>query len=159
PPAAAGTAVSSQTAGDCQRNQCDGSGSVASVPDDSDVPVDGNQCTNDVCTNCVPSNPPSAPHSACSQSGGSLCDGAGNCVSCLAASDCPGVDTECSVRTCTAGACGVAYTAAGTPVSGQSPGDCHVNVCDGAGNTVSAIDNSDAPADDGNVCTSEACIG
>ena len=40
-----------------------------------------------------------------------MCDGAGSCVACLVAADCPGQDTECQQRTCGAGACGLTYAA------------------------------------------------
>jgi hypothetical protein len=77
-----GTPIASQVPGDCKENECDGNGSVLSnVVHDSDLPVDGNQCTNDVCTNGVPSNPSSASGTSCTQNGGTACDGAGTCVS------------------------------------------------------------------------------
>ena len=41
---------------------------------------------------------------------------------CTVPADC-GADTECQVRTCVANACGLSFTAAGTPVSAQSAGD------------------------------------
>src|SRR5262249_48145633 len=55
--AQAGTALTTQTAGDCQRLQCNGTGGTAQVADNSDLPVDNNPCTDDVCTSGVPSNP------------------------------------------------------------------------------------------------------
>jgi hypothetical protein len=76
----AGTPVTTQTTGDCQVNQCNGAGATVSVADNADVPVDGNQCTDDVCTAGVPSNPPKAPSTACNQAGGSVCNGNGACV-------------------------------------------------------------------------------
>jgi hypothetical protein len=155
----AGTPVGAQTTGDCRRNQCDGSGNVVSAIDDSDLPVDGLQCTLDVCTDGVPSNPPATAGTTCSQGGGAFCDGSGLCVQCLGANDCPGSDTECGVRTCTAGVCGMSHTAAGTPVAAQTAGDCRRDVCDGAGSVVTEPDNNDLPADDGNQCTQDVCIG
>lgn len=77
---AAGTVLASQTAGDCKIRQCDGAGNVVVVNDNADVPVDGIQCTNDVCTSGVPSNPPAVAGTVCSQNGGTRCDGSGNCV-------------------------------------------------------------------------------
>ena len=77
---------------------------------------------------------------------------------CLTASQCPGVDTDCQTRTCTSGACGFSFTANGTMVGSQLPGDCKRIVCDGAGGTMNVPDNADLPADDGNQCTSEVCI-
>ncbi|MBX5481230.1 MAG: lamin tail domain-containing protein [Myxococcaceae bacterium] len=156
--AAEGTPVSTQTPGDCQVAQCDGAGAVVSVADNSDLPVDdGIECTDEVCTAGVPSHPAKPVDTACSQNGGSFCDGAGACVACNTADQCPGTDTECQTRTCTAGVCGFSYAAAGTQVSAQTPGDCQVAQCDGAGAVVSVADNSDLPADDGIECTDEVC--
>ncbi|MCC6555619.1 MAG: hypothetical protein IT372_21870 [Polyangiaceae bacterium] len=153
---AAGFVVSTQAPGDCQVNQCDGAGAVVSVADDADVPADANQCTDDICVAGVPSNPDTAAGASCDQSGGHYCDGAGSCVECLDAATCPGQDTECQQRTCISNACGVGFTAAGTPVSSQTAGDCHRNECDGAGAETNAIDDNDVPVD-GNECTDDVC--
>ncbi len=153
---AAGTPTTMQTAGDCKKNVCDGMGNVVSQTDNTDVPVDGNPCTSDVCTAGVPSNPPVAAGTMCSAMGGAVCNATGMCVGCNTASDCPGQDTDCKHRTCTAGACGSAFTAAGTPTSMQTAGDCKKNVCDGMGNVVSQTDDTDVPVD-GNACTSDVC--
>ena len=154
----AGTVTSTQTQGDCQVNQCDGAGNVVSVASNGDVPADdGNACTSEVCNNGVPSHPAVPVNTPCSQGGGSFCSAAATCVQCNAPAQCPGSDTECQARTCVAGACGSNKTPAGTPTSAQTPGDCHQNQCDGNGNTMSAIDNTDVPADDGNPCTAEVC--
>ena len=64
--------VPTQTTGDCKQNQCDGAGTTVVVNLDTDVPVDGNQCTNDVCASGTPSNPPSAILTSCNQSGGTV---------------------------------------------------------------------------------------
>jgi hypothetical protein len=85
-----------------------------------------------------------------------VCDGDGNCVACLVPADCPGVDTECSQRTCESNQCGVDHTQAGTPLASQTIGDCHVLQCDGAGGTESVVDDGDA--DDGNACTTDSCL-
>lgn len=75
--APAGTPVTMQTPNDCQLNQCDGMGVEITGNDDTDVPVDGNDCTDDVCTSGVPSNPPSPVGTMCSTG---VCDGTGSCV-------------------------------------------------------------------------------
>ncbi|MBI5534687.1 MAG: TonB-dependent receptor [Deltaproteobacteria bacterium] len=152
----AGTATSSQTAGDCHQNQCDGNGNIVNAIFNSDVPVDANQCTSDVCTAGVPSNPNSALNTACSQGGGSFCNGGGVCVQCNAATQCAGTDTECHQRTCNSNTCGVFNTPSGTATSSQTAGDCHQNQCDGNGNIVNAIDNADVPVD-ANECTDNVC--
>jgi hypothetical protein len=76
-----GTPTVSQIAGDCQTLQCDGSGNIVSVADNSDFPDDGNQCTSDVCVSGVSSHIPQPTGTACSQNGGNICNGSGNCVS------------------------------------------------------------------------------
>ena len=63
---AKGTALTAQTTGDCKTAQCDGAGGIEYVAAASDLPNDGKECTDDVCTGTVASNPPksSAPFSA-----------------------------------------------------------------------------------------------
>ncbi|MEP7122631.1 MAG: plastocyanin/azurin family copper-binding protein [Byssovorax sp.] len=153
---AAGVAVAAQTAGDCLAKQCDGAGSVHTVPDNTDLPVDSNECTGDVCTLGVPSNPPTSSGSVCTTPGNTLCDGAGKCVQCTVPTTCPGVDGECQVRTCTAGVCGIALTPAGTAAATQIAGDCMANKCDGAGASKPVVDDLDLP-DDSNPCTNDVC--
>jgi hypothetical protein len=145
-----------QTAGDCQQKQCDGSGNTISVADDTDTPDDGNDCTTDACAAGVPSSANKAMYAPCAQSGGSICDGSGDCVSCIDATDCGGTSTTCHTITCLSGACGSHDAAPGTVVL-SAAGDCHQSQCDGAGNTSSVIDDTDVPADDGSDCTSEIC--
>ena len=110
---AAGTATTAQTASDCQKNQCDGAGTIVPVADNTDVPGDSNQCTADVCTAGAPSHPPVASGAMCSQNGGTTCDGAGLCVG--AAATCSdgiknGAETgvDCGGGTCPA--CGIGST-------------------------------------------------
>ena len=79
--APAGTPVASQTPGDCRAAVCDGTGNVATVRDDSDRPDDGNQCTADACIAGVPGFTMAPYGTACSQAGGTICNGAGVCVS------------------------------------------------------------------------------
>ncbi|HVY49224.1 MAG TPA: hypothetical protein VHB21_25210, partial [Minicystis sp.] len=89
-------------------------------------------------------------------SGGGDTGGAGGGVMCALPSDCPGSDTECAQRTCTAGQCGVTYASAGTPLMEQTPGDCLQTVCDGAGSSHDVPEDTDI-GDDGNDCTSDGC--
>ncbi len=76
---AAGTPTSSQTAGDCNVNECDGTGGTTPVADNSDLPDDGNVCTNDLCIGGVPSNQPLADGTTCNAGGGNRCE-SGSCV-------------------------------------------------------------------------------
>ena len=128
-------------------NTCNGTGSIVPGADDTDLPVDGAECTTDVCTAGVPSNPPTASGTACTM-GGTVCSGSGACVECLTASTCPGQDTDCKARTCTAGVCGFGNAADGTVTSTQTAGDCLENQCDGNGFSKFVFKNTDVPADD-----------
>jgi hypothetical protein len=154
---AAATAVAAQTAGDCQVSQCDGNGHTVVVPDNTDLPVDGNLCTGDVCTAGVPSNPALAAGTACG--GLNKCDGAGHCVQCVTAADCPGQDTACETRTCSAtGVCGLDRLQSGTPIAAQIAGDCAIIECDANGAETTVVDDADLPVD-GNACTADVCTG
>jgi hypothetical protein len=57
---------------------------------------------------------------------------------------------------CTAGACGFSFAAAATPVLPETPHDCKMQQCDGAGNIVSVAYDADLPVD-GNACTADVC--
>jgi hypothetical protein len=52
----------------------------------------------------------------------------------------------------------MAFAATDTVVRTQTAGDCRSNRCDGAGNVVSSIDDTDVFVD-GNTCTTDACTG
>jgi hypothetical protein len=77
-----------------------------------------------------------------------------NCGRCGNA--CPGADTECGRRTCADGVCGTAYVMVGTRTMAQTPRDCRVTVCDGAGGFANRMDDADPPVD-GNACTDDVC--
>src|SRR4029079_15045737 len=111
----------------------------------------------ETCNAGVPGHPVRPIDFPCNQGGGQVCSFQGTCVQCNTSSQCPGSNTDCQTRTCSANTCGISFAPPGTPTSSQAPGDCHQNQCDGSGNIVNAVDNSDLPADDGNQCTSEAC--
>ena len=150
-----GSAVASQTTGDCQLIICDGAGEVIVVPNDADVSDDGNPCTVDICIAGAPSHPAAAQGTSCGA--GLACDSQGACVGCLADADC-GASTACVAHHCTAGTCVDDNTPSGTgDPGGQTAGDCQKLVCDGFGGTASAPDDTDA--DDGHPCTLDACSG
>jgi hypothetical protein len=150
--------VLTQTAGDCKVRKCDGAGAVTNVADDSDLPDDGNACTQDLCSAGTISHPPTLAGSACSDGSKTKCNGAGVCVECVDASTCPGTDTDCNKRSCTAGVCGFSPVSSGTATSTQVPGDCKQVQCNGSGGTTNANDDTDVP-DDGNACTDDKCSG
>jgi hypothetical protein len=136
-----GTAVPAQTAGDCKEAQCDAAGNVIDVAKSTDLPNDNNDCTSDVCTAGVPSNPPLGSGEACT---GGKCDGAGACVQCVADADC-GSPTECATPVCTANVCGATFAPSGTPLASQTPNDCKVNQCNGAGGEETVAAPGDLP--------------
>ena len=80
-----------QTAGDCKRVQCT-AGVQEVVTDDSDVPVDDRECTDDVCNGDMPDNPAKAAGTACASDGGIVCSGLGACVECTEDSHCTAPD-------------------------------------------------------------------
>jgi hypothetical protein len=152
---AAGTALAAQVAGDCRKVVCDGSGGTTNQIDDSDTPT-APACQTGTCAAGTPTFAPRTQGDPCA---GGVCDGAGSCVECNVAADCPGVDTECGTRTCDNNhTCGSSFAALGTPVAGQTAGDCKRNVCDGSGGMTVQPDPSDI-ADDGNPCTNDLCSG
>lgn len=76
---------------------------------------------------------------------------------CAADAEC-GASSECQAFTCVNSACSVSFTPMGTAVALQQAGDCQSKVCDGQGVIVDIVDAAD-PADDGNECTLDACVG
>lgn len=77
---------------------------------------------------------------------------------CTQASDCPGSDTECGVRTCHQGVCGMlALKQEGVDLASQLYGDCRTARCDASGGVVHVTDLGDT-YDDGNACTLDTCI-
>ncbi|HVR62286.1 MAG TPA: hypothetical protein VMU50_10330, partial [Polyangia bacterium] len=151
---AAGTAIAMQTPGDCKVVQCDGQGNTTTANDNNDKPVDNNLCTDDVCTQGTPSNPPTQMGTTCGN--GRTCDGSGRCGQCTTASDC-GTSNDCRTYTCTAqGTCQFTNAPAATVLAMQTARDCKVAQCDGSGNTMQVNDDTDLPVD-GNPCTRDVC--
>lgn len=150
-----GVGITAQNAGDCLMIVCDGLGELTQVVDDTDLPVDSNPCTKDVCAKGVPSNPPVSFGTTC---GGTLtCDNQGNCTGCTSPGECPGTDNDCQTRSCTtSGVCGFIYAIAGTKVMEQTASDCKKNVCNGKGGTSVTFESTDI-GDDGNSCTLDGC--
>lgn len=114
---------------------------------------DGNSCTTDLCDSVAHtcSHPSVANGTACA--GGTcnngVCQPSGTCSS---AADCPGVDTTCSFRTCTAGSCGMTYAAAGTACNDGSA--CTTgDTCNGIGQCTGTA----VVCNDNNPCTSDSC--
>ena len=129
-------------------------GATTSVVDDTDVLVDGNPCTDDLCSNGNASNPNKNVGFSCGPS--LMCDGAGNCVGCVLDTDCPAAPNVCQVRVCmTGGVCGNTNVATGTPVT-DAAGNCQKKQCNGLGDIETLNDDNDKPVDN-NPCTQDLC--
>jgi hypothetical protein len=129
--APAGTVTPTQTAGDCHTNECDGMGGVVSVVDDTNKPGTGNPCVSGTCNSGVPATTPIASGTQCATGPTKICDGNGNCVGCLSASDCPASTTTCATPTCSANTCG-----ANDAPEGASCTDGGGTICNGAGSCI-----------------------
>ncbi|MFP6687605.1 MAG: hypothetical protein VB934_22995 [Polyangiaceae bacterium] len=121
----------SSAAGNCQQPACAGNNTCTKSDDNGDLPIDNNECTNDVCTAGVPSNPSLAEGAACNMNS-QVCDGTGMNPQCV---DC----TTNHVQHCSSAA-----------------GNCQQPACDGNNNCTESDDNGDLPID--NVeCTDDVC--
>lgn len=78
-------------------------------------------------------------------------------VDCIQLADCPAADCRAPVD-CVAGLCVFENTPEGTPLAGQTPGDCARVECDGLGGSQADADADDLP-DDGIACTDDTCEG
>jgi hypothetical protein len=147
-------------AGDCKVQLCVG-GTDTAVNDDADVNIDGNTCTDDVCTAGVASNPDTAAGAYCQQGQDDVCSGNGTCVACTEDVHCVGIDEdECTKRNCVNNVCEPLYMGTDTLASPalQMAGDCQKVVCNGSGGTTKVADDADKP-NDNNACTTDTCMG
>ncbi len=101
--------------------------------------TNGKQCCSNTCTN-------------------RKCTAGGSVSACTTAAECAGVDTECQMRTCVGGICGVEYAPFGFPVTEQIAGDCQQDVCNGTGGVTNVPDDFDNPIS-ANDCMFGICIG
>ncbi len=135
--APAGTLANQQTAADCSKNVCDGSGSITTEADDDDVDDDFQDCTVDSCAAGTPQHEPKAPGTTCTGAAGAqVCNALGACVQCVDGGDCPlsGLCTDtftCAAPTCTDNMLSPGETdidCGGTSCPGCPIGDdCNVN--------------------------------
>ena len=157
--------------GGCQQPTCVG-GVCGSAPDPTDVVVDANECTEDLCTGPVPNHPNKPLGAVCG--GARACDGSGQCLGarcpdnpCPSGSSC--VDGVCCNTACDqpCEACskdakgGVGLDGTCEPVAkGQDPtNECPApEVCDGTvGVTACKLPNGESCAD-GAACNSGLCV-
>ena len=143
--------------GNCQHTECAANGVEQTVDDDNDVPTNTNECVTPSCAGGNPVTTNKTSGTMCTQNMGMECDGNGQCVGCINASEC-GTDDLCFTRTCDMGVCGVAFKLAGIMTTDQHSGNCKLNVCDGAGNAVDMTDSGDLPTDT-NQCVTPTCTG
>jgi hypothetical protein len=143
-----------QIAGDCRVTTCTG-GQPVDGDDDDDKPTFAGDCQEGQCLAGKPSAKLYPASTPCSLDGGKVCDGDGACVACTADAQC-GPSDECQSNTCVGHACAQTFTAAQTKVAAQVPGDCHADVCDGAGKVINVADDMD-PMGDGNPCSDDVC--
>ncbi len=99
-----GTPLVAQTSGDCQLAVCNGTGGTTTEADDTDTPPDTSDCVIGICTSGTPSTTNAAARTTCDENGGTLCDGAGNCVECTQDTDCTSERCENDGTCCVADA-------------------------------------------------------
>ena len=101
---------------------------------------------------CLPGDPQLV-DTACASNGGSVCDGAGACVACNAASQCPDDGNDCTAAACETNACVQNNAMEGQACDfGGSDGMCEAGTCVAAAECMGPGD-----CDDGNPCTVDAC--
>jgi hypothetical protein len=140
---------------DCIEDRCVGGQPMDDAPDDTEVPDDNNECTNQSCsggtvqTQNVNNGTPCGNGLSCNDG---VCDGCTNANQC-------GTDTVCATFVCTPqGECVTNFVAVGTEVNIVT-GDCRRNECTGnSPDPVQANDDTDV-LNDNNVCTTDICVG
>jgi hypothetical protein len=103
-----GTAISAQTAGDCQSVVCNGAGATTTVAASGDVADDHNPCTADQCNGTTPTHTSQAGSctlaskpAVCGDVAGTA---AGTCIGCNLTADCTG-GKECVTQSCVTPTC------------------------------------------------------
>jgi hypothetical protein len=133
----------SSSSGGCDPTTCPASGTACVIP----------TCgASDTCTTMN-----AAAETVCSDHGGTVCNGNGNCVACVQTADCPTPTTACVTATCTTNVCGTTNTQQGTACT-----DSDGKVCDGNGKCVQCLADADctAPATcdtTTNTCSTASC--
>jgi hypothetical protein len=167
------TAADANTAGDGNTSGDGNTGDGSAIPDAGADADAGPTCATGIATCNAPSDCASqttacitntcaasccgtsnaASGTACTDTGGKLCDGAGNCAACLQPTDCPTQTTACKANACD----GVAHTCSTTNTSsGTTCTDNGGKLCDGTGTCVACLQPSDCPVQT-TVCKVNAC--
>ncbi|MBW2458130.1 MAG: hypothetical protein JRI68_26740, partial [Deltaproteobacteria bacterium] len=155
--------VIAQVVGDCRIALCVGGYPVLDHIDDADLPEDGNDCTDDVCSEGQPANNDLPEDTPCGAGDALFCNQTGTCVGCNEPDQCGGSDTTCRWRTCSpSGECGTQD--AGTNVNcddgvfcnGDGANDPGADKCDGNGycavHTGNPCDGPDGDGDCSEMC-------
>jgi hypothetical protein len=111
---------------------CDGHGKCAACAAPTDCAPQATACILNTCTANACGTTNAASGAACTDHGGKVCDGNGNCVACNAPTDCAPQTTLCLVNACNGNFCGTTPTSLGTACT-----DSGGVVCDGFGSCVS----------------------
>src|SRR5262245_61699547 len=173
-----GTRVSSGELGDCKAVACDGLGNESIVDDDDDLPDDGLTCTVDTCNQGTPVHGPAQAGKPCTEGGGVVCDGVGQCVACLEDAQCGGglvcQQHVCVAPTCIDGSrngnesdvdCGGSCAPCGPGMQCGTNADCAGALCVGVPSTCAAtcsdgVTNQDeTDVDCGGVCGATCPVG
>jgi hypothetical protein len=130
---------------------CNGHGSCVSCTATTDCPAQASSCIANTCSSFTCGTSILAAGAACSDNGGTVCDGHGVCIGCLGVSDCPVPTTACVIAACTGSACATSNAALGTACT-----DNGGSFCDGAGACVGCNTVSDCPTP-ASACVTASC--
>jgi plastocyanin len=169
-----------QTLGDCRSVICDGQGNPLDATDDADVPIDDLECTDDVCSDGAPSNPPTALGTPC-EGGAKVCDGNGYCTpaNCINGEldgdetdiDCGGScgpcgggmmchrPTDCQSGVCIDGHCKYPTCIDGVTNGDETDVDCGGDTCPGCADGDDCLEPGDCDSGvcDGGLCQMPVC--
>lgn len=134
------TEITDPAPGDCRGVICDSAGGALEVEKSSDAADDMNGCTLDLCELGEPVHKPSA-GAACGPGGADVCSANGDCVECIAGSDCASMvckDEACAPASCNDGTkngtetdedCGGSCSTCATGLTCAVAADCKSGVC------------------------------
>lgn len=139
--------IASQKPGDCATSYCDSAGNVYTSNDPSDVPVDGEACTYDICSGAKPTPMPFPDGTPCPESDSGVCF-QGVCVGCLDNGDCK----SAKAPKCSSGLTCVPWSCTdGVKNGAETDYDCGGAECDRCDPGQGCASSSD--------CRSGVCVG